>query len=53
MCWELCIEYANGTETVLKVFKDLEVALNCVDRIYARTGYPMHLAYLVRPACQP
>lgn len=50
MLWELCIQYANGTEQVLKVFKDLELALNCVDRIYAE-GYPMHIAYMVRPGC--
>ncbi|HEY9878460.1 MAG TPA: hypothetical protein V6D29_08390 [Leptolyngbyaceae cyanobacterium] len=50
MFWELCIQYANGTEQVLKVFRDLEAALNCVDRIYAE-GYPMHVAYMVRPAC--
>lgn len=51
MFWELCILYANGTEEVLKVFKDLEMALNCVDRIYAQDGYPMHMAYCVRPTC--
>lgn len=51
MFWELCIQYANGHEQVLKVFKDLEAALNCVDRIYAEEGYPMHVAYRVRPAC--
>lgn len=50
MFWELCIQYANGTEQVLKVFRDLEAALICVDRIYA-AGYPMHIAYRVRPAC--
>lgn len=50
MFWELCIQYSNGTEQVLKVFRDLEAALNCVDRIYAE-GYPMHVAYRVRPAC--
>lgn len=51
MFWELCVQYSNGTEEVLKVFRDLEVALNCVDRIYAQEGYPMHLAYRVRPTC--
>lgn len=51
MFWELCIQYANGSEEVIKVFQDLEVALNWVDRIYAQDGYPMHLAYRVRPTC--
>jgi hypothetical protein len=51
MFWELCVEYANGTERVLKVFQDLDLALHCVDRIYAQGGYPMHLAYRVRPVC--
>lgn len=49
MFWELCVLYANGTEEVLKVFQDLEIAQNCVDRIYAQDGYPMHMAYKVRP----
>lgn len=51
MSWELCIQYANGTERVLRAFRDLEKALDCVDQIYADQGYPMHVAYLVRPAC--
>ncbi|MDB9527136.1 family 2 glycosyl transferase [Oscillatoria sp. CS-180] len=51
MFWEVCVLYADGTEKVLQVFKDLEIALNCVDRIYAEDGYPMHMAYCVRPAC--
>ena len=50
MFWELCIKYADGKESVLKVFKDLEAALNGVDRLYSE-GYPMHVAYFVRPAC--
>jgi len=49
MLWELCVLYANGKEDVLRVFKDLDIALNCVDRIYAQDGYPMHKAYTVRP----
>lgn len=49
MLWELYVQHANGSEEVLKVFQDLEAALNCVDRIY-QEGYPMHLAYLVRPS---
>lgn len=51
MFWELFVQYANGKEEVLQVFKDLELALHCVDRIYAQEGYPMHLAYRVRPTC--
>ena len=51
MFWELCIQYADGTEEVLKVFQDLEMALSCADHIYARDGYPMHFAYRVRPTC--
>ncbi|PSN13937.1 family 2 glycosyl transferase [filamentous cyanobacterium CCP5] len=50
MFWELYRQHANGKEEVLRVFRDLEVALNCVDRIYQQ-GYPMHMAYLVRPSC--
>ena len=49
MLWELCIQYANGTEQVLRAFRDLETAENCVDRLYAQ-GYPMHIAYLIRLA---
>ena len=52
MFWELFVQYANGQEQVLKVFPDLEIALSCVDHIYAQTGYPMHLAYRVRPISQ-
>ncbi|NEQ44112.1 MAG: family 2 glycosyl transferase [Leptolyngbya sp. SIOISBB] len=50
MFWELCVLYANGKEEVLTVFQDLDIALNCVDRIYAQDGYPMHMAYTVRPS---
>ncbi|NEQ29675.1 MAG: family 2 glycosyl transferase [Leptolyngbya sp. SIO4C5] len=49
MSWEVCIQYANGKEQVLRTYQNLEVALNCVDRIYAVKGYPLHLAYCVRP----
>ncbi len=50
MFWELCIQYPNGTEKVLDVFQNLEVAQNRIDKLYAE-GYPMHFAYVVRPAC--
>lgn len=51
MSWELCIRYANGKERVLRAYRDLETALKCVDRIYEAKGYPMHVAYCVRPSC--
>jgi hypothetical protein len=50
MIWELCVRYANGRETVLDVFHNLEMAQNRVDKLYAE-GYPMHFAYVVRPGC--
>ncbi|NJL87097.1 MAG: family 2 glycosyl transferase [Leptolyngbyaceae cyanobacterium SM1_1_3] len=50
MSWEVCIQYACGKERVLRTYQNLEVALNCVDRIYAVKGYPLHLAYCVRPS---
>lgn len=50
MFWELCVRYANGRETVLDVFQSLEIAQNKVDKLYAK-GYPMHVAYFVRPGC--
>ncbi len=48
MFWELCIKHANGTEKVLEVFQNLEIAQNRVDKLYSE-GYPMHFAYVVRP----
>lgn len=50
MLWDLCIRYANGTERVIRSFKNPEVARRCVDAIYSQQGYPMHCAYIVRPA---
>lgn len=47
MIWQLCVQYADGSERVLKAYKSRETALRCVDSIYAR-GYPLHLAYVVR-----
>lgn len=49
MIWQLRIQYANGTEKVLRSFKNRETALRCVDRIYSY-GYPLHIAYVVRSA---
>jgi hypothetical protein len=47
--WELCIRYPNGQERVLRSYRDREVALKRIDTIYS-DGYPMHVAYIVRPA---
>lgn len=47
MVWQLRIQYANGTERVLRSYKCREAALRCVDQIY-KFGYPMHFAYVVR-----
>jgi hypothetical protein len=49
MLWELCIRYPNGQERALRAYKDREVALKRIDAIYS-DGYPMHVAYIVRPA---
>lgn len=48
MLWNVCISYANGTEQVLRSYKNRETALRCVDAIYKTEGYPLHLAYVVR-----
>lgn len=48
MIWEVCIRYANGSERVLRSYKNRETALRCVDAIYNTWGYPLHLAYIVR-----
>ena len=49
MLWELCIRYPNGQERALRSYKNRELALKRIDAIYA-DGYPMHVAYIVRPA---
>ncbi|MBC7970780.1 MAG: family 2 glycosyl transferase [Verrucomicrobia bacterium] len=49
MLWEVCIRYPNGQERALRSFRNREVALKRVDAIYS-DGYPMHVAYVVRPA---
>lgn len=48
MLWNVCISYANGTERVLRSYKNRETALRFVDAIYNTQGYPLHLAYVVR-----
>lgn len=47
MIWQLRIKYANGSEKVLRSFKNRDLALKWVDWIYTH-GYPLHLAYIVR-----
>lgn len=49
MIWQVCIEYANGYQKVLRTYNKRETALKCVDAIYLAQGYPLHLAYVVRP----
>jgi hypothetical protein len=48
MIWQLCIQYSNGHEKVLRSFYHRENALQCIDAIYRFRGYPLHLAYVVR-----
>lgn len=48
MSWEICIRYPDGQERSLRTYKDREAALRQVDAIYSQ-GYPMHIAYIVRP----
>lgn len=49
MIWQLCIQYANGTERVLRSYRNREAALRSVDALYSQ-GYPLHIAYVVRHA---
>lgn len=49
MIWEVCIRYPNGQERALRSYKNRETALKYIDAIYSE-GYPMHVAYVVRPA---
>ncbi len=49
MIWQVCIRYPNGQERALRSYKNREVALKHIDAIYSE-GYPMHVAYIVRPA---
>lgn len=49
MAWEICIRYSDGHEQALRVYQNREVALKQIDAIYSQ-GYPMHIAYVVRPA---
>ncbi|HEY9853091.1 MAG TPA: family 2 glycosyl transferase [Leptolyngbyaceae cyanobacterium] len=52
MFWDVCIRYANGTEKVIRSYKNRETALKCVDAIYNTQGYPLHLAYIVRASAE-
>ncbi|HIK55295.1 MAG TPA: family 2 glycosyl transferase [Synechococcales cyanobacterium M55_K2018_004] len=47
MIWQLCIQYSNGTEKVLRSYTNRDSALQGVDALYAN-GYPLHVAYVVR-----
>ena len=49
MMWQICIRYPNGQEKAICAYSSREVALKRIDAIYAG-GYPMHVAYVVRPA---
>lgn len=49
MVWQICVLYANGTEKVLRSFRNRESAIRGIDAIYS-AGYPMHMAYVIRPA---
>lgn len=49
MIWQICIQYPNGEEKPLQNYHDRELALKYIDAIYSQ-GYPMHVAYVVRPA---
>jgi hypothetical protein len=50
MLWEIRVKYANGREQVLHSFQKHESAIRGVDMLYSKHGYPMHMAYVVRPA---
>lgn len=49
MSWQICIRYPNGQEKAICSYSSREVALKRIDAIYSQ-GYPMHVAYVVRPA---
>jgi hypothetical protein len=49
MNWQVCIRYPNGQEKAICSFQNREHALKRIDAIYSE-GYPMHVAYVVRPA---
>ncbi len=49
MQWQVCIQYADGSERVLRSYKNRETAIRCIDAIYLE-GYPLHYAYVVREA---
>ncbi|EKQ67191.1 hypothetical protein OsccyDRAFT_5018 [Leptolyngbyaceae cyanobacterium JSC-12] len=48
MTWQICIRYPNGQEKTICTCKNRETALKRIDAIYSQ-GYPMHVAYVVRP----
>lgn len=50
MIWEVCIRYANGSERIIRSYQSRETALKFIDAVYKLEGYPLHCAYIVRPA---
>lgn len=50
--WEVCLRHGNGEEQVLNLCSSQELALKYVDALYSQ-GYPLHFAYIVRPARTP
>lgn len=48
MVWQLCVQYANGSEQVLRSFHNRETAIRWVDALYTQIGYPLHYAFTVR-----
>ncbi len=52
MDWQICIRYPNGQEKAICTYHSREVALKQIDAIYAH-GYPLHVAYVVRPLSRP
>ncbi len=51
MGWEVRIQYADGREKTIRSYQKRDTALRYVDALYAE-GYPMHLAYVVRPVVE-
>jgi hypothetical protein len=49
MTLQLCIQYPNGAERVLKRYLHRDTAVRCIDAIYSQ-GYPLHIAYVIRQA---
>lgn len=52
MLWEVRVTNAKGQAKPLAIYKNRETALRCVDALYSKYGYPMHLAYKVFPVAE-